>query len=467
MGIFDKDVSSIERKQKEKGSPSLREGLNRAGATDDTSSLFGALNSEKKPIAYDEVDGLRGNRGTISEEAKSLPAPESEVMGLLKDKSLTSTLGEKEEPELTEAESAIDDVAKQSLKEAQKAPKLLKKKKKLPPPPTPDVSSNVPAPTPGQWLDIAKGELANRRDAMIAIYEDNKNTRAWAEVAETFGHALTQFFAARQGLKDNVDMSGLQFAKTDWVAKSDAALKELDMKMKDLGNQEASIDREKETMANRVFQTGEREAREASSKKENQLNRNLQLTIPKLRTAESAGNRKEAAKLNAEVKRGQNISRLMNQRKANMGRELDDARNDLEEILSTEGESWYNSNDEEAARIKAAAAFGRLRSIGEGSSDLETKITAMEEKLEKKGIESFPTFRKDYEEAFKEAQKSAHSYDIAAGMIDQRTSGTRGDEEINNPSPTSSSNGEKVMIDPNTRIKWITDAQGKPLRKAP
>lgn len=57
-----------------------------------------------------------------------------------------------------------------------------------------------------------ESELNNLKE----VYKNTRNTTAWLEVAQTVGHALAQLFAAREGMKKGVDLSGLKFDKTDW-----------------------------------------------------------------------------------------------------------------------------------------------------------------------------------------------------------------------------------------------------------
>lgn len=78
------------------------------------------------------------------------------------------------------------------------------------------------------------------------VYSEAVKRNEWSEVAEKMGHALTQFFAARQGLQTGADLSGLKFDKTDWMKKNQLLLDGLkeDVGMVD-SSRKAEIDRVK------------------------------------------------------------------------------------------------------------------------------------------------------------------------------------------------------------------------------
>lgn len=57
-------------------------------------------------------------------------------------------------------------------------------------------------------------------------YDEGKNKNEWLGVAERVAQAVAQYGAARQGLRDNVDLSGLKFDKHDYGADTDRLMKE-------------------------------------------------------------------------------------------------------------------------------------------------------------------------------------------------------------------------------------------------
>ncbi len=122
--------------------------------------------------------------------------------------------------------------------------------------------------------------LENRYNQLNSEYKDEKDSLEWRHVAETVANAMTQLFAAREGLKQGVDMSGTKFDKQDWDAKlklaqgeratgegqatklfdaADADRKEEDVRQRDeakleLGNRNASLAEKKAEAAERNAQ---------------------------------------------------------------------------------------------------------------------------------------------------------------------------------------------------------------------
>jgi hypothetical protein len=62
------------------------------------------------------------------------------------------------------------------------------------------------------WLEAKYKELADKEDA-------EKESLEWRQALETVANSVTQLFAAREGLKRGVDMSGLKLDKQDFDAK--------------------------------------------------------------------------------------------------------------------------------------------------------------------------------------------------------------------------------------------------------
>jgi hypothetical protein len=64
----------------------------------------------------------------------------------------------------------------------------------------------------------ALGEAAAKEQLASDEYRAAKKQQGWAQIAERIGKALVQYGAARQGLRDNVDLSNVSTPGTDWAA---------------------------------------------------------------------------------------------------------------------------------------------------------------------------------------------------------------------------------------------------------
>jgi hypothetical protein len=98
------------------------------------------------------------------------------------------------------------------------------------------------------WTEEDEKKWRNDTKLLRDAYYESKRRNEWLEVAEMVGHALSQFFAARQGLRTGVDATtGLKFNKVDWARKQDQLLGELKM---ELGIQEdAKRDEQKRVLS--------------------------------------------------------------------------------------------------------------------------------------------------------------------------------------------------------------------------
>lgn len=76
-----------------------------------------------------------------------------------------------------------------------------------------------------------RSELKSRQELLMEQYKKDKERVEWAEVAEMFGHALTQLGAGLTGMRTGVDLSGLKFNKTDWDSKYNRLMKDLDREL--------------------------------------------------------------------------------------------------------------------------------------------------------------------------------------------------------------------------------------------
>lgn len=84
-----------------------------------------------------------------------------------------------------------------------------------------------PEPPSDEWTPADEEKFNGQIQDLKNIYREAQKRNQWSEVAERVGHALTQFFAARQGMRTGTDLSGLKFDKTDWARKQDQLLDQL------------------------------------------------------------------------------------------------------------------------------------------------------------------------------------------------------------------------------------------------
>ena len=83
-----------------------------------------------------------------------------------------------------------------------------------------------------EWTKEDEARWEQNKKDLRDVYREAQRRNEWLEVAERIGHALSQFFAAKQGLRTGVDaMSGLKFDKVDWARKQDQLLNDLKMEL--------------------------------------------------------------------------------------------------------------------------------------------------------------------------------------------------------------------------------------------
>lgn len=86
-------------------------------------------------------------------------------------------------------------------------------------------------------------------------YQKTKDRLAWAEVAETLGHALVQLMAAAESSRTGGN-GVLKQEKNDWSKKADLALREYDSKRDSLSKQQGAVTRELERADSKVERGG-------------------------------------------------------------------------------------------------------------------------------------------------------------------------------------------------------------------
>lgn len=93
------------------------------------------------------------------------------------------------------------------------------------------------APSDRTWFESKLKEID-------AAYKGKEEKVERQEAIETIGHAMAQFFAAREGSRRGIDMSGLKFHKTDWDKKLDRL---------------AAKQKEEQAAAKEMFKAGQKE----------------------------------------------------------------------------------------------------------------------------------------------------------------------------------------------------------------
>lgn len=73
----------------------------------------------------------------------------------------------------------------------------------------------------------AMGEADSSDKFIQDEYKRKRDINEWADVGQTVAHGLAQYGAAKQGLRSNVDMSGLKFDKVDYSKKVDQFMEEM------------------------------------------------------------------------------------------------------------------------------------------------------------------------------------------------------------------------------------------------
>jgi len=112
--------------------------------------------------------------------------------------------------------------------------------------------------------DARKGFL-DRLDSLREEHRAAADRLGWAEVAETLAHALARYGAARQGLKEGIDLStGLKFDKTDWESKLNRIQRMYETDLAQIEKEEGRFERGEE----RKEAKAERDERESTRKSE-------------------------------------------------------------------------------------------------------------------------------------------------------------------------------------------------------
>lgn len=98
----------------------------------------------------------------------------------------------------------------------------------------------------GEIPQSAADRFKEERDRAYQMYNEAKSRNEWLELAQLLGQAVTQYGAARVGLRTGRDMSGIQIPGIDYGARTEREAKLLQTRLGDIGDQERLEQKEKE-----------------------------------------------------------------------------------------------------------------------------------------------------------------------------------------------------------------------------
>jgi len=242
-------------------SPSLTEALNKPqqGATQGSSSR-GATGS------WDDSAGAGQGGATGSWEPDEAPAAKANDVDLTPD----------EKPITIAPTKQAKEKAIQIIQTVQNDTKTIEDYVKQ----NQDIMAKVP--------DFQKEfeELKKSKDLALAAYKSEKDDIKWSGIYEKLGQAFAQLGAGMYGLKSGLNMSGLQFDKTDWTDAYKAAKDELDMKLGLLNEQGQALKETRTELkdkaaqeAGMVFSLGRDAQKRAETLSDNAVNRQHQLEM--------------------------------------------------------------------------------------------------------------------------------------------------------------------------------------------
>lgn len=180
------------------------------------------------------VDPITGKKSNLNKAAKAVGIGAAALGGYL---GLGGGEEEKKEEEVEPAEQVEPEaIAMGEVREEEKSPEFIEAKKlvaqkvKVPEEfesTLKNLLDNPPEVGKEDWTQEDEAKWNAKITSLQDIYKKARESADWGKVAEKVGHALTQFFAARAGLRSGVDMSGLKFDKTDWESHNNRLMEEL------------------------------------------------------------------------------------------------------------------------------------------------------------------------------------------------------------------------------------------------
>lgn len=168
-------------------------------------------------------------------------------------------------------------------------------------------------------------DLHAKKEAAIKLWNEDKKTTKWAEVASQFGQAFAQLGAAIHGMKTGVDMSNIPFSKTDWKSHYDSLKESLDADLSLLSDTEKTLkeeregtikgqDKERETLREELFKKLGLKVKEAENVRD----------IDEKRRSEGARQGFEAGQQNQRIESNEKIAGIRGQ--ANAGKETPESK---------------------------------------------------------------------------------------------------------------------------------------------
>lgn len=187
------------------------------------------------------------------------------------------------------------------------------------------------------------------------LKQDNMSRQqilSWAKIASKMINAITQYAAAREGLRKNLDLSGVKTEQADWDKEIDRAFKQYQTDYKSL------LDREKAEDA----EIARAERKEASLKKEINALRGLMARTEDSRARERARRAAEAKRYELAREREDRLSRQAEEKKKK--------EDELSKRTKDEESAWFYVNDpkqfndlstkeKKKLRVKLGPAFAK------------------------------------------------------------------------------------------------------------
>lgn len=104
--------------------------------------------------------------------------------------------------------------------------------------------------------------VRSERDRAYDLYEQAKSRNEWLELAQILAQAVTQYGAARVGLRTGRSMAGLQIPGVDYGARTEREQRLLETRLRDIGEREKAEERAKEREEERGYKERELDIRE-------------------------------------------------------------------------------------------------------------------------------------------------------------------------------------------------------------
>lgn len=284
--------------------------------------------------------------------------------------------------------------------------------------------------------------LKSRGEEAEGSYQDRVRRAEWGEVADRIAQAAAQYGAARQGLRDNVDLSGVKVQGADWKSKIDRYGQDLDRTGKAL-NQEREL--EKDAANTRRSDAEKQFSREEAVKEKNWRQRMDEWE-------------KQQAAAQAAALKNQELALQESKAQQRRGEELEDFEK------RKEIESKYRKSEEDREASKAAAA--EKKAADKAEKDRRTALQGIAAAIssgipEKKLKEKIASLGKSLDPAEVQAimDEDGGWFGRAAPARQELIKKMLGGDP-SSPEPEASS-GEIIKLDPKSGRKVRYDAKTK------